>query len=676
MDSVGHSQIQHPQSSMSGIVGVYHRSGMPVDPVVLSRMLDVIAHRGPHGKTVWWNESVGLGLCMLHSTPESSAERLPQREATSSLVIAADVRIDNREELAGLLGLRRGSMEVLTDSEFVLAAYARWGTSCVQRLLGDFAFAIWDGPKQRLFCARDQTGVKPFYYHYSTEGGFWFASEIKALLEPGHVTRRVNENRIADYLMLESLDSEYTFFRDVVRLPAGHCLVVDRDGKRLTRYWSPDISRTLGYRSDSEYAEQFLEIFTESVRCRLRSAESVGITLSGGLDSSSIARVARTVVEGTAGAPLLTFSRVFNEGSECDESSYIRAVLQGGGYQSLLFPHLQSDYRPLSGLREICRFRDEPAFAPNAVQSWNLFANIAQSNARVVLDGHGGDETVSHAYGYLTEIAQGGRWLKLSRELFGLSRSGHDDPFWSLLLHYIVVGFAAGAEQSSLSRRAWRVGARLDRRLNRSRLNLPTSHLDDIEPSFARRVEIPRRIREWRETKGRFSTEREEHRQTISRSIDSGTFELLDAQASAFSRELRFPFWDRRLVEFCLMLPSEQKRSRGWGRVVLRRAMEGVLPPEIQWRRDKTDFLASVTEGVQRNELREVTRLRDGIGAIGDYVNVVNFRRICDRVLTGKLNQADFYALTKIATLYYWFEAASDSPLPRVSAVQGNPGLA
>lgn len=154
---------------MSGIVGIYHLDGRPVEQQDVQRMTDSIAHRGPDGSAVWIEGPVGLGHRMLYTTPESLHEKLPLTNRTGDLTITADARIDNRNELFSMLNFNGRPRETIPDSEIILVAYEKWGEKCPEKLLGDFAFTIWDKRKQAIFCARDPIGIKPFYY-YCKEG--------------------------------------------------------------------------------------------------------------------------------------------------------------------------------------------------------------------------------------------------------------------------------------------------------------------------------------------------------------------------------------------------------------------------------------------------------------------------------------------------------------------------
>jgi len=373
---------------MSAIVGLYSLDGQPVNRGDLERMVDTVAHRGPDAAGVWNRGSIGLGQRMLWTTPESLDERLPLVDKAGDVVLTADARIDNRDELIAALGVTDHPHGEISDSELILSAYKQWGEACAEKLVGDFAFAIWDGLRQRLFCARDHLGVKPFYYHQSSRA-FAFASEIKALLSLPGVPFRLNEMRVADHLAGMFEDRTITFYQDIFRLPAAHSMTVGREGMRVRRYWSLDVSREVRLKSDGEYAEAFRTIFTDAVRCRLRSAFPMGALLSGGLDSSAIVCAARKVLAEQGKHRLHTFSAIFPGLPEADlrridERPFIDAVVSMGG----LIPHFVHADR-LSPLEEIDRVlwhEDEAVLAPNLYMHWALYRAAHQQGVRVLLD--------------------------------------------------------------------------------------------------------------------------------------------------------------------------------------------------------------------------------------------------------------------------------------------------
>jgi len=621
---------------VSGIAGLWRLDGRPTQPADLDRMLVRLAHRGPDGSGAWRDATIGVGHRMLHTTPESLRERQPLVSASSDLVLTADARIDNRAELCSLLPAPRS----LPDADLILAAYERWGETCPEHLLGDFAFAIWDARRQRLFCARDHFGVKPFYYHHRPGRLFAFASEIKGLLALPDAPRRLNETRVADYLVPLLEDKEITFYEEIVRLPPAHWMTVGREGIRRQEYWALDPEREIRLRSDDDYAAAFREIFTEAVRCRLRSAFPVGSMLSGGLDSSSIVCVARKVLAENGGAPLHTFSATFPSLPECDEREYIEGVLDGDG----LKPHfIRGDLiNPLTEIDRALYHQDEAFYAPNLFLHWGLYDSASQAGVRILLDGFDGDTTVSHGIGYLPELARTGRWITLGREVSCLGRH-HKRSALSIFLTRAIRPLAP-----EVLRRAWRaVTAWRDPYPNPNTI---------VSLSFAARIGLEQRRSALERGRSRLArAPRTDHWSRLTSGLMPFLLEVADRVAAAFSIDPRYPFFDRRLAEFCLALPPEQKLWKGWGRVVMRRALGELLPPKVQWRPGKCDLSPNFIRGLAaaNGGVAELASLEDVCQAVDGFVDraaVVEAHR------RAQATGAEHYALSvwKAVTLALW----------------------
>jgi asparagine synthase (glutamine-hydrolysing) len=622
---------------MSGIAGIYFLDDRPLDPADLSRMLQSLAHRGPDGSDMWSRGPVGLGHRMLWTTPESLREKLPLRHARADLVITADARIDNRDELIALLGLGDRPSGDLADSELILLAYEKWGDACPARLLGDFAFAIWDGRHQTFFCARDHFGVKPFFY-YRSDRVFVFASEIKGLLCLPFVPRRLNEVRVADYLVPVLEDKEITFYQGVLRLPPAHGMTVSGRGIQLRPYWALDPAREIRYRSDGEYAEAFREIFTEAVRCRLRSALPLGSMLSGGLDSSSIVCVARQLLRERGSNPLKTVSLIFDDVPQCDERPFINAVLAGGGLE----PHYVHGDRvsPLADLARIFHHEDEAFYAPNLFLHWALYREANKQGVRVLLDGLDGDTTVSHGVGYLAELVRTGRWMRAAEEVGGLSRH-FEASRWRVLWGH---GLAPQAPASL--RTAWRI--------LRGR-NQPLWKTNSItNDPFAERVGLGPRMEHMLGERAKPSrTSKDDHWRQLTSGLVSFAFGVADRAAAAFTLETRYPFFDKRLAEFCLALPGDQKLSKGWTRMVMRRAMANILPVAVQWRRGKADLGLLLHRGLltfERDFLEGMAL--HGTDIVASYVDMPAFREAYRRY--NDRGTDDSLQVWRVVTLASW----------------------
>jgi len=678
---------------MSAIAGIYYLDGRPVERADLGRMVDILAHRGPDGAGVWSEGPVGLGHRMLWTTPESLIEQLPLGNQTGDLVITADARIDNRDELIAALGLTDRPSEKITDSQLILSAYERWGESCPEHLLGDFAFVIWDGRKKVLFCARDHFGVKPFYYYSRSGRAFVFASEIKALLCLPEVPRRLNETKVADYLYLDEgilHDDAITFYQEILRLPPAHSLTVSKGEARQRQYWFLDPTREIRYGSDEEYAEAYREIFTNAVSCRLRSAFPVGSTLSGGLDSSSITCVARKLLAENGDRRLHTFSAIYDDVPECDERPFINTVLAQGNLE----PHYvhPDQLSPLADLDRVFWHEDEVFYAPNLFMHWACCRAAHQQGVRIFLDGFDGDTIVSHGIAYLTELARREQWHAFAIEANGYSQHFKFSPL-HLLRHYgtphlteLARGgqWLAFARQASCISKYFNVSSRnlflsyglkplapkairKIWRVLRGRLRPTRSEGAIINPDFAERIGLAERIQTLQGGQSRSAmTSREHHYHLLTSSMHSFILEVMNKSATAFSIEPRHPFFDRRLIEFCLALPPEQKLDQGWNRIIARRALVNVLPEEVRWRGGKTDVSPVFARGLlmfERERLENV--LLNEPKMMERYVDMATLRNVYQRYVSRRPEDDahdDAHTVWLVVSLALWLRSTGLTP--------------
>jgi asparagine synthase (glutamine-hydrolysing) len=608
----------------------------------LVRMSDSLATRGPDGAGFWHDGSVGLGNRSLRTTPESFHETQPVVHAAAGLVLTADARIDNRAELISVLGLGRSPGHEIGDGALILGAYERWGEACPEKLVGDFAFVVWDGRRRTLFCARDPMGVRPLCYYQSADV-FAFASDVKTLLCLGQVPRRINEVRIADHFVPTFEDAGITFYQDVYRLPAAHVISVRCGHSSTRRYWSLDPRREIRLRSDAEYAEAFRDHFTEAVRCRVRSAGPVAALLSGGLDSSAIVCTGRDLLA-PRGSRLKTFSAIFPSLREADpridERAYIASVVAQGGVE----PHyVRADH--CSPLSEFLWDGDEAIPAPNLYMDHALFDAVQREGTRVVLSGWDGDSTVSHGLGYLAELTRTGRWWTLRREAHALSRRLSNRRATP---RRIVWQFGVRPLAPDFVVRGWRA----------VRGRTADDVIGPIDPAFARRIGLQERLR-WlsRGESGLTFSARLDHWRGLESGLLVYGLELLDKAAARSSLEPRYPFCDRRLVEFCLALPGEQKLRDGWSRAVMRRALQGALPPEVRTRAGKGNLSANF----KRRFLDDVRAKAESVMTGEDeltraYVDVAALRGAYQRYAAEPLGR-DRDALTVFlgVTLALWF---------------------
>jgi asparagine synthase (glutamine-hydrolysing) len=611
---------------MSGVVALFHRDGAPAGEALMQTMTAILAHRGPDGSAVVCAGAAGLGHTMLWTTPESLHEVLPRRHPESGIIITSDARIDNRDELIAELGLECGH-PAITDSELILEAYRKWGQECPAKLLGDFAFAIWDPRQQQLFCARDPMGIKCLYY-FSSKSLFALSSEIKALFCLPEIPKRLNELRVLDYLENNFDDRAITFYKDIYRLPAASTLVVNRGNLRVAKYWSLDPKRELKLKSDSDYTEAFRESFVQAVRVRMRSAFPIGSSLSGGLDSSSIACVARRINQSQASNVLVhTFSLIFPSLPEqdlrhIDERKYMQDVVDLGGFQ----PHFirADELSPMRDVESVHKHLDEASCASNLYLHWAMFESANSAGVRVFLDGFDGDTTVSYGVDYLRDLAVSLRWKTLRSEArllaanFGCSTS-------KIIREYCLKPLCP----ESLYR-LWRKA--------HGRPTDPIASDTFSAGQFKQRMGYQKRVSSSTTDNGvqlRLSTARENHRAGLESPLYSYALESTDKASAAFKVEARYPFFDRRLIELCLALPPGQKLGQGWPRLIFRRAMTGYLPESIQWRLSKGNLAFNFhRQFFERDRCFLESALISNPSKLTPYVDLTSIREAYDTFRT------------------------------------------
>jgi asparagine synthase (glutamine-hydrolysing) len=558
---------------VSGITGICNFDGRPVSGSLLHRMTAAIAHRGPDHIRHWVNGAVGFGHSMLHTTAESVNEKQPVTDECGKLCLTMDGRVDNRAEMITALEAKGVRLRDNTDAEIVLRAYQCWGSDCPQKIIGDFAFAIWDERQRHLFCARDLVGNKPFVYHWNGRR-FLFSSELHALFEDPATPHEPNEGMIGEYLAVKITHTEETLYKNIMRLPPAHSMIVKNGQAKKRRYWNPGDAREIKYRTDREYAEHFSEVFKESVRSCLRSHRPVGAFLSGGLDSSSVVSMAQTIYrEGLVDdLGFETFSMVY-PGLACDETVYIREMVERWNLRANYIPLKES---PLDRLREQTSFYKDICDYPNGTHIDPIRLLAKEKGMRVLLTGFGGDERLSGSLYYFSDFVRRGNFLRLFEEMRKQNITPASARGLSALFHYALVPLLPD------------VTRRMTRSLRRVIGQCPET-FSWIRREFARRINLADRLRA-DITEGRpLRSSKMWLRLLLEHGGRVHGTEIEDRAAARLHLEQRHPFTDRRMIELSFNLPENQ-RLRGDQKLILRHAMEGMLPELIRQRRDKAEF--------------------------------------------------------------------------------------
>ncbi|QUL37657.1 asparagine synthase-related protein [Erythrobacter sp. JK5] len=573
---------------MSGICGVWALDGRPVARSDLGAMLAPLERRGPDGTASWFDGPRAFGHTLLATTPEALVERLPLTHADSGCTITADARLDNRDDLLASLNLATGA-RTIGDGEMILLAYLRWGRSCPARLRGDFAFAIWDPRDRSLFCARDMVGMRQFLYYYAPGRLFAFATEDRAILAHPHVSGRLNEARIADFLEgFEARDMSSTFHAEVSRLPPAHALVLRGEALHISRHSTLEPPEPLRLRGDAAYAEAFKDVFDAAVQTRLRSAGPVGSMLSGGMDSGSVSAVAAQILKRSGSAPLPTFSAVGSDPA-CVETRTIAAAM---GIDHIAPHRIElaelDSFR--SDLENLVRGADDP-FDANMTLVMAIYLAAQRSGLKVVLDGVGGDTTLD-APDMIAWHLRRGRLGKAWREAAG----GRE--FWGEYFEPRST-FLRGVRRALVPQSLRQLKPRF---LRTERADSATL----LSPEFAQRIGLHALTREnaAHTTTPQGDGARDRTRRMLHPYI-SVARERYDRVAAAQAIEPRDPFLDRRVMEFCLALPADQLQRHGWPKFVLRRAMAGLLPDAVARRPGKEHLGWDFTTALMRETLSE-----------------------------------------------------------------------
>lgn len=539
------------------LAGIWSRA--PVAAADAARMLQSFAHAS------WKVRAEQDARGPVAVAEASQAEPGVSTLLAGGVLLAGDLRLHNRAELADILGLSG-----VDDRALVAAAYRRWGVDFPRYVLGDFGLALWDAHERRLLLVRDTGGACSMFYSVHA-GRLAFASHPRALLTLPGFPSQLDERAVVDYLAELPQEEAATLFAAVRRLPPGQVLVVDEERERCVSYFDLEQVAEERLASDRDYAAALHEALSRAVECRLPSSGRLGVMLSGGLDSSSVAALASRV-----GSPrrleLLTISAIFPDIPECDERSYQAAVVARLGSH-----HRQLRPDPSDGagdFAQLCRVFAEPSqIGPHWI-AWAAAELATREGATAMMTGIDGDRVVSHGAGRFGDLARARDFVGLGRELAAV----HDFD-WQRRLR-------VGAAQTLFSVLPERWAGLLDA-LDRRQSPLGRLTSTFFRADVLRRTDVEGRLRA--QPRRALST-REEHLRTLTAPDRNWDVELLEQLGTAFNLRFEQPFFDRRVVKLCLSMPGSQKRQRGWPRYVLRNAMREELPTSVIERRADASF--------------------------------------------------------------------------------------
>jgi asparagine synthase (glutamine-hydrolysing) len=615
---------------MSGFVGVISRDGAQVDRELLKRMTAFLAYRGPDAQDLWIDGSVGLGHAMLRTTSESSPRECQPQSLDGAVWITGDVRIDGREGLISKLGSHgRHGLQGVPDAELVLHAYHTWGEDCVEHLLGDFAYAIWDARARRLFCARDHFGVKPFYYAQTLR---WmvFSNTLNCIRLHPAIAGTLNDAAIGDFLLFGyNQEPTTTAFADIRRLPPAHVLTWSAESMQLRRYWSLPTDGRLEYRRPADYVDHFSELWRTAVEDRLRT-DRVSVLMSGGLDSASVAVTAHERLSAQSSPFQISAHTLVYERLIPDEERHYAGLVA----EKLRIPihYLRADDYTLFGRCDEPECRTpEPSDNPVPALTADQFLLIARHH-RVALSGEGGDPALSPSPAtHFVNLLRARRPATLLADVVRCLAHGHRPP----------LGIRAAV-----------------RRWTRSGPGRPV-YPPWVSQDFEARLDLRTR---WEERFGEppsLDSRRPESCRALQSPFWPSLFETYDAGVTLCPLTVRHPFFDVRLLTYLLAVPPMPWFLK---KKLLRDAMQACLPEPVR-RRRKTPMLADPVRALLRQPRARWINHFDRRSELVEYVDLERIPKIAGLPQQVDRYGADWHLVTRPLCLDNWLAHAASSRL-------------
>jgi asparagine synthase (glutamine-hydrolysing) len=597
------------------IIGV----GQPYDPVLADLALNTLAHRGPDDHGIWHGDSAWMGHRRLSIIDTSSGGHQPMVDAATGVVITFNGEIYNYIELRAELVALGQQFHSQSDTEVLLRAYLMWGQQCVRRFNGDWAFVIWDPRTRTAFISRDRFAVKPLYFA-RVGGAMAVASEPKALLHLYPQLRKVNERALFRFLKESALyDHAECFYEGIELLLPAHNAVYkpDDDALVLRRYWDWP-SADVPVRGDIQ--EQFNTLLEDAVRLRMRSDVQVGVTLSGGLDSTAVMTVAEKQLEQSA-ARMTAFTSVYESNTDApgvDERDW--AILAAAPCNQVNLQMVDAPKaRWLKTLRIVIKHMDGPGYSPAVFPLWVVADAASSQSVNVLLEGQGADELLGGYADYAAaafiqnvwRLLMGMRWLALCREMKGFA-SVFGLKFFLMRL----------MRQLSPSVKAW--NHRQNGVLGTMRKNF-VARVADACKAYASGP---------KNTASCFAEC--EMRLDFSSRILPGLLQYGDTVSMANGVESRLPFLDYRLVEFCARLPLEWKIRNGQTKYILRQYLRANGQHEIGNRMDKKGYPTPIDALFKQNNGQFLRDLLLAPNArVLAYCDPVLLTKLVDKFLAG-----------------------------------------
>lgn len=618
---------------MSAICGIIQHNQAPVAAERCRVIQAALEPYGRHAQGLWDGQHVAIGSRLTRLLPEDQYDHQPLQGTGQRFVLVADVRLDNREELGSLLHISPAEQKTMADADILLAAYERWEQQCLEHLVGDFAFAVWDRQQRSLFLARDHLGKRPLFYHQGN-GWFGFASMPAGLLALPEIPMMPDEERIRDLVLVLRDESDHSYFEGIIRLLPGHCATLQADGTFHTRrYWAPPTEERIYFKSDDDYVDAFLERLEEAVRCRLRSTGGIASQISAGFDSATVTSVAARLLA-PAGQHINVYTSVPNPKGLPTSSKKLLNEGPLAAQVTALFPNLShhqitTDDKNIFDMLELMfRLYNRPAKnVVNLLWDMSIAQLAAAQGATTLLSGELGNFTISYnGEEALNTLLREGQYNELLKQL-SLQMHGASIRSRLSLLYRTLAPSLPDACQSFL-----------EQMLRRARGNVSLGI--GINPALLK----DRQFQQYLQKLGRRSNMtvmKDESRLWRQKVLTRHDFAEYGKGRLALSGvDGRDPTADIRLIHYCQSIPVEQFNKNGVNRWLLRRALTRYWPQDI---------INSRTKGSQGADWRY--KMKREIDALSKEMSYFQTQPLVQRLLDVPLLQQQLATFSTDDTL-------------------------
>lgn len=605
-------------------------------------MLEAVAHPG-RTRNHWLGGPAALGIASARTLPSAREETQPVRNESGEVVAVFEGRLDNLDELRRQLQLPT----VGRDAGLALRAYERWGAACAERLVGEFAFVVWDSRQQRMFAATDVTGTRSLFY-VDSGALFAIASQPKAIFRLPGVKRTLNENKLLDYLVADHDrdDVTATIHREIRALAPGSALVADARGTSTWRYWYPEALAPHPFAHPQDFVEPFLQLLQTAIECRLATDERVATFLSGGLDSSTLVAIQKQRVS-TSPKPIRTISLIGPDPMHCADARAIRAVIDSGDVDPIMISATEGRAYA-DAFVSLSPSLDDPFPLLAGYPMWVGLQRAREAGYRVLLEGMCAD-LLFYSPERTRQVMVEQRLLRRIPDVVRAHvRHGLDT-------HGLEVARRLLGSATPLPLR------RLFRHVKPRSERTPTQ--EESGNHFARfRPHVAAAFNDAKRAAAEIPAPRdplEAHARTFTGGLMSFAHALEGGMARDQDLEERSPYSDRRLIEFAIRMPAEVKLAAPWYKYLLRLSVQDMLPNQVVWRTDLGShpgihFFESLLAEIERTrpEMLDSRRLSR---TLGEWLRPDAIKQLCDlRKQTSNSNVA--YNLLSLAMLSHWLD--------------------